>query len=660
MRNSGIFFCLLIFLSSCITREQSPLLPLQDQDHEIYREYLKAEALKPLVRNAIEKKERMELARQGWEINTRLLKEKVADSLHPKLLQQRMFFGSRLFPLDSSIAFAHDYEKWSLLKKDSTLLSDAYYRLGYYYSKVNASSAAIKYYVKGIDIAKATTNLPKLKSMSINLAYLLNARSNYSGAEKVALEAIPLVDNNEDLASLYSILATANGEKGQYKEKLYWQEKTLKLGESKNGQLIYTNNLAMGKYRLGEKTEALKIMESLYHDPLWEGKDTIFSSPRKAKREWARINSNLAYIRHHLGKEGSLDLYRTAEDLWQEINAKDELPALYLRMAEVYENDLLTARDYAAKSLNIAREVNNPKAILTALKLLTEISPNPKAYALEYQELNESRLKELNRSKDDFARYSFDVENTRRENELLQARSREQQAALERNRIINITLATFFVLLLVTGHQIYRITNIRNKLKRSEAVRKTESRISKQIHDELANDLFSAMTYAEMNDLSQSNYKNWLLDNLERLYTRTRNISREYAPIPLGLELKESLLSLIHQYRDENTNIIIKGLNDIIWPRLSEIQQQALYRALQELLVNMKKHSRASLVVLQFQQEGKKIRITYKDNGRGIKILGDSQPGGLQNAKSRITQSGGYFKLDSAEGKGVKVEMSYS
>ncbi|THD69245.1 hypothetical protein E7Z59_02630 [Robertkochia marina] len=660
MRNSGIILCLLILFQSCISGEKSPREQLTDQGNRIYREYQKAEALKPLVRKAVDQQERTELARQGWEINSRLLKEKVADSLQPKLLEQRMFFSARLFSIDSSIALSHEYEKLALTLKDSTLLSDAYFRLGYYYDKVNAGSAAIKYDVKGLAVAKQIRDSITFARISINLGNLLNSLSNYSDAEKVALNALDYATTNAHKASLYTVLANANSGLGQYKEKMYWQEKGLETGKDKEGELIFRNNLAIGQYRLGDKTKALELLEELHADPLWEVKDTIFDSQQKAKSEWARVHANLALVRHDLGKEGSEELYQTAQRLWEEADEKDELTALYLRMAEFYEKDLETAREYARMSLQAARESKNQKATLKALHLLTQISPNPKAYALEYQQLNEAWLKEFTRSKDDFARYSFDVENTRKENEILEAHSREQQAALERNRIINITLTVVFVLLIIGGYQTYRLTKIRYKLKQSEAVRKTESRISKQIHDELANDLFSAMTYAETNDLSKPTYKDWLLDNLERLYIRTRNISREHASIPLGLELKDSLLSLISQYRDENTNILVKGLNDMDWAGVSEVQQEALYRTLQELLVNMKKHAQASLVVLQFNKEGKKLRITYKDNGKGIASQGTCAPGGLQNAKSRITQSGGHFKLDSAEGKGVKVEMSYS
>ena len=660
MRNPGILLCMLILLQGCISGERSP--QIQDEGNDTYQEYLRAEALKPRVKSAVKAAERVELARQGWEINSQLLKDNAADTLKPKLLKQRMFFSARLFPFDSTIAIAHDYEKLALVQKDSATLVDAYFRLGFYYNKVHANSAAVKYSVKGLAMAEQIGDSAMFAGISLNLGNLLNAQSNHSDAEKVALKALDFATNNFRKAALYTVLANANSGLGQYKEKIYWQEKSMETAEDndKQGELIYKNNLAIGRFRLGEKARALELLEDLYYDPAWEVKDTVFSNLVLAKKEWARVNANLAYVRDALGEEGSLELYQTARELWEEIGAKEELATLYYRMAEFYEHDLVTARKYAIMSLQSARESKNQQAILEALQLLTQISPNPKAYAMEYQELNESRLKAFNKSKDDFARYSYDIEHTRKENELLEARSREQQAALERNRIIITALAIVFALLSIGGYQTYRLTSTRYQLRQSEAVRKTESRISKQIHDELANDLFSTMTYAEVNDLSETGYKDRLLDNLENLYIRTRNISREHAPIPLGLELKDSLLSLISQYRDENTNILVNGLNNMDWTGVSEVQQEALYRTLQELLVNMKKHAQASLVVLQFHREGKRLRITYKDNGKGIASQGNCAPGGLQNAKSRITESGGHFKLDSAEGKGVKIEMVYS
>jgi hypothetical protein len=61
----------------------------------------------------------------------------------------------------------------------------------------------------------------------------------------------------------------------------------------------------------------------------------------------------------------------------------------------------------------------------------------------------------------------------------------------------------------------------------------TEVRIAK-LHDELANDVYQTMAFVEMQDLSYSYNKETLLDNLDTIYSRTRNISKENSTIAMG------------------------------------------------------------------------------------------------------------------------------
>ena len=67
--------------------------------------------------------------------------------------------------------------------------------------------------------------------------------------------------------------------------------------------------------------------------------------------------------------------------------------------------------------------------------------------------------------------------------------------------------------------------------------------------------------------------------------------------------------------------------------QLSNEKQITLYRVIRELLVNMKKYSQASLVVLNFTLD-KELKVNYSDNGIGFEKK--NEPGGIQNAENRI------------------------
>ena len=94
----------------------------------------------------------------------------------------------------------------------------------------------------------------------------------------------------------------------------------------------------------------------------------------------------------------------------------------------------------------------------------------------------------------------------------------------------------------------YYLTSKANREK-IEAEYNSETRISKKIHDELANDVFHVIAYAESQSLSAESTKENLLQKLDDIYGRVRGISRENNKIDTGTDFIKSL-----------NNFFIKGL----------------------------------------------------------------------------------------------------
>ncbi|MGL4584595.1 MAG: sensor histidine kinase, partial [Flavobacterium sp.] len=90
---------------------------------------------------------------------------------------------------------------------------------------------------------------------------------------------------------------------------------------------------------------------------------------------------------------------------------------------------------------------------------------------------------------------------------------------------------------------------------------------------------------------------------------------------------------------------------------LDENQKITIYRVIQELLVNMAKHSMATIVVFKFSEDKKNIKIFYSDNGVGIIHKELKAINGLSNVENRITNIGGTFIFDSANQLGVKYNI---
>ncbi len=77
---------------------------------------------------------------------------------------------------------------------------------------------------------------------------------------------------------------------------------------------------------------------------------------------------------------------------------------------------------------------------------------------------------------------------------------------------------------------------------------------------------------------------------------------------------------------------------------------------MQELMVNMRKHSSCSLVVIGFEAYKKGIEINYSDNGIGCSDLLNLKKG-LQNAENRILSINGTITFETETNKGFKAKL---
>ena len=146
-----------------------------------------------------------------------------------------------------------------------------------------------------------------------------------------------------------------------------------------------------------------------------------------------------------------------------------------------------------------------------------------------------------------------------------------------------------------------------------------------------------------------------VLDDLEDIYNRTRDISKENSIIDLTEGFELSLSDFLRGYQNAETTIIAKNISKIDWDRISDIKKTTLYRVLQELLTNMKKHSQASLVAIVFSNNKNKLNVDYTDNGVGCDL---KKQNGLLNTENRIKTINGTISFESQENNGFKATIT--
>ena len=91
-------------------------------------------------------------------------------------------------------------------------------------------------------------------------------------------------------------------------------------------------------------------------------------------------------------------------------------------------------------------------------------------------------------------------------------------------------------------------------------------------------------------------------------------------------------------------------------PETSLSVKETLYRVAQEALHNVAKHARAGRVTLSLAQNGERLTLTVRDDGRGF----DPQqpfPGhiGLRSMRERVEKVSGHFAVESSPGQGTQI-----
>jgi signal transduction histidine kinase len=287
---------------------------------------------------------------------------------------------------------------------------------------------------------------------------------------------------------------------------------------------------------------------------------------------------------------------------------------------------------YSDELIEISKKTANIEIKEIALKLKLEVSNSP--FIKEYLNFTDSinLAKDIRRNQFNYHVYQYEA----KEKDL-------NKSKLQNERLLYLIIAIGLIFV-----ALYFILKYKHRKEKIQQIYNTETRISRKIHDEVANDVYHVMT--RLQDQPEENKT--LLDDLENIYNRTRDISKENSTIDLRTNYQDLLIDLFLSYNSTDVNVMTKNLHQIDWNQLNDLKKSTMYRVFQELLTNMKKHSKASVVVFNFGTEHKKITVNYKDNGIGCDI---KKGNGLQNTVNRIDSINGTVTFESEVQKGFKV-----
>jgi signal transduction histidine kinase len=486
-----------------------------------------------------------------------------------------------------------------------------------------------------------------------NLATIQQNQGDYSGSETTAIEAIPYLENNKNPNykwNIYTILGTNNLYRYDYRNALHYNTLALNLKTDITRKSGIKNNIALVYMEMGKYQKAIQILNKLLFQ-----KDVIADS-----EIFARVLGNIGYCYFKTGNPKAITYLKQSLD----INYKNKdhwgLIMNYSYLSEYYKNKNHLSKKYALLTYENATFLNSVDDRLNALKTLIKNSSGDdlKTYSANYIRINDSNNKIRQIAKNQFAKIKYDSKKERNENLKLKAQRAENDLELAQQK--NQSLSFAFLTIIGFGFSVfvYVFFKERNKKEKIKISYDTETRIAKKLHDELANDVYYTMSFAENQDLSSSQNKEQLLNNLDAIYSRTRNISKENSVIDTGKNFIVSLKEMMTSFNTNKVNILINGFDSFNWNVLESNKKITVYRVLQELLVNMKKHSKCSLVVITCKRYKNNLLVDYTDNGLEATIKKLNLKNGLQNVENRIIGIEGKITFDTKSDKGFKLKFT--
>jgi len=198
-----------------------------------------------------------------------------------------------------------------------------------------------------------------------------------------------------------------------------------------------------------------------------------------------------------------------------------------------------------------------------------------------------------------------------------------------------------------------------------QEVREEErKRIARELHDDIGQiltaikiDLVGVQTDCRCEGNAKrkmADIQKLLLDGIQSVHT----LCRQLRPGALDdLDLSDALEGLMEDWKVRNL-VECEMCADVDDEALSDEVKTAVFRMVQEALTNVSRYAQASKVEIHLVADEQAINVTITDNGRGMEPGAIDKPTsfGLLGMRERIENLGGELGIESAPGKGTRIE----
>ena len=187
--------------------------------------------------------------------------------------------------------------------------------------------------------------------------------------------------------------------------------------------------------------------------------------------------------------------------------------------------------------------------------------------------------------------------------------------------------------------------------------------IAHELHDEFGQSVtairslaLAIATQGGVKDPATGEVARLISDEAARLYDAMHGLIPRLAPLSLdSIGLAATLESLVRDSQRRHPSIAL-SLRQQLPDELGPSVTLAIYRVVQEGLINALRHAQASRVDIVLEGGVRRIIVTVTDDGVGLSAEW-ARPGhfGLRGLTDRVQQLGGMFNIGNHEGCGVRL-----
>jgi two-component system sensor histidine kinase DegS len=199
-----------------------------------------------------------------------------------------------------------------------------------------------------------------------------------------------------------------------------------------------------------------------------------------------------------------------------------------------------------------------------------------------------------------------------------------------------------------------------------EAQEEERRKLSRQVHDgpaqALSNFILQAEIALRLMDTDEAKAREEL-KNLKTTagttFAHVRDFIFELRPMMLDdLGLVPTVRRYTDAYKERSgvdTTLVVTGKER----RLESHLEVLIFRAVQELLANVREHAQATHVKVTVDMDAHQVRVSVEDNGKGFDPESESfasgQGRGLKTLRERLEMVGGTVEVNSSAGKGSRI-----